>query len=312
MNHKILSTVVNKKRNRRTKDELNQLSTQIVDALTSDNPQSVRHIFYLMTNPRLNVPVEKTEKGYRQIQYLMTKLRRDGRVRYDWVTDATRRGFHVNTFSNGGDFVNHMAAQYRGDLWRLSDHYVEVWCESRSIAGVIENDCRDLAVSLYPAGGFASISLIYQASEYINADFDYHGKKVEIIYIGDYDPAGVLIDASIEKELLHHLNPGIELNFHRIGITEDQIEEFDLPTKPRKAGDKRASHVLETVEAEAMPVVELRRLLRDSIERYLPAGALHTTKVAEESEREGLKLLGLGLRGKNDKLINNACDLLLR
>ena len=53
-------------------------------------------------------------------------------------------------------------------MWQHSDYYCEVWCESRSIAGVIENDCEELAVSLYPAGGFSSMTLAYQSAEFIN------------------------------------------------------------------------------------------------------------------------------------------------
>jgi hypothetical protein len=32
---------------------------------------------------------------------------------------------------------------------------------------VIEDDCEELAVSLYPAGGFSSITLVYEAAEAI-------------------------------------------------------------------------------------------------------------------------------------------------
>ncbi len=45
---------------------------------------------------------------------------------------------------------------------------------------------------LYPSGGFASLSLIHSAAEYIRATAN--GRPVHIIYIGDYDSAGVLID----------------------------------------------------------------------------------------------------------------------
>jgi hypothetical protein len=85
-----------------------------------------------------------------------------------------------------------MAGLYRADLWTSSPCYVEVWCESRSIAGVIERDCEELAVSLYPAGGFSSMTLVYEAAEYIKAEITETGKRPIIIYIGDYDPAGVL------------------------------------------------------------------------------------------------------------------------
>jgi urate oxidase len=47
------------KRRRRTKQQIEQLQKQIYEVLYQDHPQSVRHIFYRMTNPRLLEPVEK-------------------------------------------------------------------------------------------------------------------------------------------------------------------------------------------------------------------------------------------------------------
>ncbi|MGH1590795.1 hypothetical protein ACRBEV_23585 [Methylobacterium phyllosphaerae] len=165
----------------------------------------------------------------------------------------------------------------------MAHHYVEVWTESRSIAGTIQGDCEELAVSLYPCGGFSSISLAYQAAESINARRD--GKPVVIFYIGDFDPAGVLIDVALERELRSHLRADVDMTFTRLGITLEQIEFYGLPGKPRKAGDRRAPHVRETVEAEAMPAGILRRLLRAEIEALLPTDALAVARVAEESER---------------------------
>ena len=282
-----LSTTVDK-RQRRTREQIEQLRMQISAVLKADHPQSIRHVFYRMTNPRLDEPVEKSDRGYRHVQYQLTQMRRAGLIPYGWITDATRRGYHVQTFDGGADFLRQVAGLYRADMWRYSPHYVEVWCESRSIAGVIEGVCRDLAVSLYPAGGFSSITLAYQAAELINGEVGFGEKSAEIIFIGDYDPAGVLIDESIRAELEEHLDPDVDLNFHRIAINRDQIVEYDLPTKPRKSGDRRSLHVAETVEAEAMPADIMRELLREKIESYLPPRALEVARVAEEDERASL------------------------
>lgn len=282
----VLSTVIDKPvRIRRTRHQIDQLDQQILDELDGYHPQSIRHVFYRMTNPRLPEPVAKSEKGYRHIQYRITELRRSGRLPYGWITDATRRGYFVNTFNGLADFLTRMNGLYRADLWQDSQYYLEVWVESRSIAGVVENLCQELAVSLYPAGGFSSITLAYDAAGYINSTVERTGKKPVIAYIGDYDPAGVLIDRSIEKELREHLDAGIDLQFERLAITEAQIALYDLPGKPRKEGDKRALHVKETVEAEALPATILLVLLRDFIEGYLPERALEVARVAEESER---------------------------
>src|SRR3954465_15409561 len=232
------------KRRRRTEAQVQQLERQITDVLAEDHPQSVRHVFYRMTNPRLPEAVEKTDQGYAQVQDRIVKLRRSGVLPYGWITDATRRGYFTDTYSGADDFVRRVAGLYRADLWRDSGFYCEVWAESRSIAGVIQRDCEELAVSLYPCGGFTSITLAYEAAEYINSRQD--GKPVVIFYIGDYDPAGVLIDVALERELREHLRSDIDMTFGRIAITAAQIDAYDLPSKPRKEQDRRALHITET------------------------------------------------------------------
>lgn len=274
------------KRERRTKDRVSQLDRQILEVLTSDHPQSVRHVYYRMTDPRLLEPVEKTDKGYRAVQHRCVELRRRGSLPYSWLSDTGRRGYFVNTFSGASDFVRRMASLYRADLWEQANYKCEVWCESRSIAGVIQADCEELAVSLYPAGGFSSITFAFDAAQAMNNRSD--GRETVIYYIGDYDPAGVLIDVSLEQELRLHLAPDVKMRFERLGITREQVEQYTLPAKPRKESDRRSLHVEYAVEAEAMPAGVLRRLLREHIEKLLPPRSLEIAKAAEASERNQL------------------------
>ena len=285
------------KRDRRTRAQVEQLDQQILDVLAEDNPQSVRHVFYRMTNPRLPEPVEKSDRGYRHVQHRIVELRRSGRLPYGWITDATRRGYFTSTYQNAADFLRQIYGLYRADLWQMADCYCEVWVESRSLAGVVQDDCQELAVSLYPAGGFTSISLAYQAAEFINDE--HRGRNVVILYVGDYDPAGVLIDVVLERELRQHLDPGVHLDFRRIAISPEQIVEHDLPTRPRKATDRRSLHVAETVEAEAMPAGTMRGILRSEVEAMLPPRALDIARAAELSERDHLLTLANIAEGRS-------------
>ena len=282
------------KRDRRTKERVSQLDAQIYEVLREDHPQSVRHVFYRMTDPRLPEPVEKSDRGYRHVQARCVALRRSGVVRYDWIADLSRRGYFVNTYDDASDFLRRMGHLYRADLWRDAECCCEVWAESRSIASVMLNDCQELAVDLFPCGGFSSLSFVHEAAQQHNASQD--TRPLVVLYVGDYDPAGVLIDQSLQRELREHLRSDIELDFRRIAINEDQVEVYDLPTKPRKEGDKRSIQVAYTVEAEAMPARDLRHILRTHVESLLPEHALQVAKVAELSERQHIaqmaKLMG--------------------
>ena len=274
-------------RRRRTQEQLDTLDEQLVEVLRADRPQSVRHLFYRMTDPRLAEPVDKTEHGYRLIIRRCLRVRRSGRIPYGWISDATRRGFHVPAWDSPGDFLQGVAGMYRGQLWGPDLPRVEVWTESRSLAGVLQTTCRELAVSLYPCGGFSSATLCYEAAQEIDAA---DRARAVVLFLGDFDPASVLIDRHVEAELRRHLETPLELR--RLAINPEQIAAFDLPQKPRKAGDRRRLDIEQTVEAEAMPAGEMRRLVREAVESYLPAGALRAVRIAEQSEREWLGLLG--------------------
>jgi hypothetical protein len=278
-------------RKRMTKQEVLQLEDQIYSVLLEDNPQSVRHVFYRMTDPRLPVSIPKTDAGYGQVQTRMVKMRRAGTLPYGWITDTTRRGHFVDTYNDKADFLRSVASFYRRDVWANHSTHVEVWCESRSIAGAIQGTCEKYAVSLYPAGGFSSLSLAHQAATYIQSNVIHGGKNAALIlYVGDYDPAGVLIDRKIETELAGHLGD-LPLEFRRIAINEEQIQAYELPSKPRKAGDRRALHITETVEAEAMPANILRGMIESQLDEMIPPNYLRALQVAEESERQSINLL---------------------
>lgn len=275
------------KRDRRTKDRMTMLDAQIMGVLEQDHPQSVRHVFYRMTDPRLPEPVEKSDRGYRHVQGRCVALRRAGMIPYNWIADLSRQGYFVNTFNDAGDFVRQMGGLYRADLWRDAGVKCEVWAESRSIASVMLADCKELAVDLFPCGGFSSLSFIHAAAQSHNASDD--NRPLVVLYVGDYDPAGVLIDVALQRELREHLRSDIELDFRRIGINEEQVVAYDLPTKPRKEGDKRSQHVTYSVEAEAMQARDLRAILRLEVEDLLPEHALEVAKVAEQSEQIHLR-----------------------
>ncbi|MHB1873053.1 MAG: hypothetical protein ACYCT1_19735 [Steroidobacteraceae bacterium] len=280
-----------KPRERRSAAQLAQLDAQIMAVLRADHPQSVRHVFYRMTDPRLPESVEKSDRGYRHVQARCVALRRNGRLPYGWLSDTGRMGYFVDVFSGRADFVRRMAGMYRADLWADAECRCEVWCESRSIAGVILADCQELAVSLYPCGGFTSITFAHDAAQAMNAADD--DRETVVFYVGDYDPAGVLIDVALERELRTHLRPDVRMQFVRLGITLEQVEQYDLPKKPRKESDHRSLEVDCAVEAEAMPAASLRKILRAAIEALLPPHALAVAKVAEESERDGLRRIAM-------------------
>ena len=276
-----------KGRKRRTSGEVAALEAAILAILRRGQPSSVRNVFY-----RLVVAgrVDKTEASYKQVIDRLGKMRTGGRVPYSWIVDSSRMGYHVPTFASIEEFQKRMANWYRSDIWSDVPQHVEVWCESRSLAGMLRTVCDELAISLYPTSGFPSMSQVWSAAQEMAAT----GKESAVLlYLGDYDPAGAHISEDLEAKLGMHLEGhGMGLTFRRLAVNLDQIERYRLPTRPRKAGEKRKASMSETVEAEALEPETLRAMVHEAALAYLPPLALEAARIADESERAHIARLG--------------------
>jgi hypothetical protein len=63
---------------------------------------------------------------------------------------------------------------------------------------------------------------------------------------------------------------------------------MQLPTRPTKREGNRHARdfVGDSVDLDAIPPADLRRLTRECIERHIPDGYMQNLAVAEQSERE--------------------------
>jgi hypothetical protein len=277
------------KRIRSTKVEVETRREALLAVIKAGRPMTVRQVFYQATVRGI---VEKAETGYTKVQTDLTVMRRDGSLPYSWLTDNTRWQRKPDTFNSVEEALRETARFYRKALWADADAYVEVWLEKDALSGVIYPVTAEYDVPLMVARGYASLSFLYDAAEYIG------GLDVPtyIYHFGDYDPSGVNAGEKIE-ETLRELAPAAEIVFERIAVTPDQIADWSLPTRPTKQQDTRANRFGNiSVELDAIEPNRLRSLVQAAIERHLPPDQFKILKVAEQSEREGLARLIEGLR----------------
>jgi hypothetical protein len=241
-------------------------------------PMTVRQILYQATVREI---VEKSEVGYNKVQTDLVLMRRAGALPYGWIADNTRVQRKPRTFDGVGDALKETALFYRKSLWRDADCYAEIWLEKDALSGVIYRVTSLYDVPLMVARGYASLSFLHGAAEYIAA----LEVPTYIYHLGDYDPSGVNAGEKIE-ETLRELAPDAEIRFERIAVTRSQIEDLRLPTRPTKTIDSRAKGFgTISVELDAIEPDTLRNLVRDAIERHLPRERLLVLEAAERSER---------------------------
>jgi hypothetical protein len=269
---------------RATKAEVEARRKALLGIIAAGKPMTVRQVFYQATVRGI---VEKAETGYSKVQDDLTKMRRDGSLRYDWLADNTRWQRKPDTFDSVEQALQDTAAFYRKNLWSDADCYVEMWLEKDALTGVVLPVTAMFDVPLMVARGYASLSFLHSAAEHINSldvpTFVYH--------LGDFDPSGVNAGEKIE-ETLRQLAPNAEIVFERLAVTPEQIQTWVLPTRPTKKSDSRSKGFGEiSVELDAIEPNDLRDLVQHAIQRHLPAEQFEILKAAEENERLLIKML---------------------
>jgi hypothetical protein len=276
------------KRRRATKDEVQLRRDSLFEIVEAMKPMTVRQVFYQASVRGI---VEKSEAGYNKVQTDLVLMRKAGVLPYGWLADSTRWQRKPNTFDSVEQALQETARLYRKALWAEIDAYVEVWLEKDALAGVV-NEVTDMCdVPLMVARGYASLSFLHSAAEYIKS----LNVPVYIYHLGDFDPSGVNAGEKIEQTL-REMAPAAEIHFERLAVTPSQIQEWDLPTRPTKASDSRAKIFGDiSVELDAIDPDSLRELVADAIVSHLPLDQFEVLKVAEASERTLIRQLVGGL-----------------
>ena len=220
------------KRHRSTKAEVEHRRYELYNIVARMHPMTVRQVFYQATVLDL---VEKAEAGYNKVQTDLVVMRRAGELPYDWLSDSTRWQRKPRSFNGVEEALHETARLYRKALWADADCYVEIWIEKDALSGVLYPITSMYDVPLMVARGYASLSFLHSAAEYIS-EIDV---PTYIYHLGDYDPSGVNAGEKID-ETLRELAPDAEIHFERIAVTPEQIRYWRLPTRPTKTSDTRA------------------------------------------------------------------------
>jgi hypothetical protein len=246
--------------------------------LAEQHPMSVRGAFYAAS---VAGAVEKTEAGYGKVQRLLVRMRERNEIPWRWISDGTRWRRGAETFDGVADALRRTAQLYRRSLWDQADELVEVWLEKEALAGVLMPVVDKWTVDLMVCRGYPSVSYLRSAAEDVKAA----GKPLCIYYLGDHDPSGKDIPRTIESRLGEW---GVDFELEQLAVTANQIDAWQLPTRPTKTTDTRAAKFGDdrSVELDAIPAGRLRNLVDAAIGLHLDERELQILEAVEAEERD--------------------------
>jgi hypothetical protein len=267
------------RRHRRTPQEIAAIEHAMYRVLEEVHPRTVRNVFYVIAGMSL---VQKTENEYNNtIVRLLTHMRKRQQLPFSWLADATRWMRKPRTYDRIEDALLDAARTYRRAVWRDMNAHVEIWTEKDAIASIMYEETSLWDVPLYAGRGYASHTYLNNAALYMQ-DI---GKPAYIYYFGDYDPRGLDISRFIEQHIREYAK-GIEIIYERVGLTREQIDRWQLPTRPTKKEKYFGQNFAdESVDIDTVDPRTLREMVRTCITRHIDVRALEVLREAEEAER---------------------------
>jgi hypothetical protein len=267
---------------RRTPADLKALRKAIHEVASEEAPVTVRGVFYRMVSRGL--VVKDQTRGYAAVQRQVLAMRREGLLPYTWIADGTRTTYRPSTWDGVGEVLDNAAKFYRRSLWTSQDVNLEIWVEKDAISGVIYPVTSEWDVPLMVARGFSSETFLWTVAQ----DIIESEKETCIYHLGDHDASGVLAAKRIGERLQDLVSDedGPPISFKRLAVTADQIEAWDLPTRPGKPSPHSNGFTGPSVEVDAVNSETLRQLVRDAIKLHADEEALQVTREDEKSERD--------------------------
>jgi hypothetical protein len=275
------------------KQNVDGLRDKIRSIIQPLQPINVRGVYYQCVSLGLG---PKDNKFLKRISRLLVKLREQGIIPWHWISETGRE---IDLPPSDDGVIAGLewvagAGWYNLNPWVGRKDRVQIWIEKRGLAGVIREETHKYMVPLLASGGFSSMTLCNEAAELIS----HHDGHTYCYYFGDFDPAGVKIDPAIEKRLGQRVSKK-KFTFERISLTADDIEEYNLPTRPARKTDEDGNdkqdnfiddfeekHGDNAVELDALPPDVLREKVRKVILKH--TSETHMKKVARQQESDRL------------------------
>lgn len=221
---------------------------------------TLRMCFYRMISMGINIKYDAV--GRRKQAGIA-----EGLLTPDMFADRSRPSYGTTVWKSCKELILYYGEHFKLDYWNDEPHKVEVWTEKDALSQILLEEANKYRVPVRVTRGYNSDTM----------DYEWGADNKIILYFGDFDPSGVDMDNKIAKVKSHAC--------YRVALTYEQAQELQLQSvdikdsdwaerEGKKKGDPRAEGYKKLYgdqcwELDAMEPQDLRKLVRDSIEKFV-------------------------------------------
>ena len=278
-----------------------------------DIKPTIRQLYYILSTLKgEGIVLPGIKKTYQALSQYMTDVRENGDLPMDCVIDERHHMVDIqDAYISPEEWIQYYIDKlrdieekyhdegeedYRFPRWYKQENYVEIWTEKEAMTKEFNNVVynEDLQVRIVPFGGNAGTTILNECVVRLKKKMNL-GMSVRILYFGDFDPSGEMMDEATTNRLInvpvwkiskYAADRGLVFDFQRIAITKKQIKDYNLPWDPLQMSDEQQkkieddprykNHLIEHGQAyaaslDSFPTLhldEFNKLVVDSVNQY--------------------------------------------
>jgi hypothetical protein len=284
---------------------------------------TLRTLFYRLVSLQV---IPNTKNSYKRLSKVLVKERKEGNIEWDAIADEGR--LVICDFNDiyespeqyiqrGINHIKNADSRYKVPRWHNQKHYVELWIEKQALADTFESFLEDRQIRIAVNKGYAGWTFLSEnADRLMEIRLKHPDKRIHILYFGDFDPSGEDMDRHLENALSHFFDLDYYfIDFERVAVTEEQIEEYDLPPIPEDSEtldkldkDSRKDRFIDkhgqliAVELDALLAIvpdQFKQLVQESVDQYFDE-TIYEREQARHSADKIRRLVRRKVRFLND------------
>lgn len=247
---------------------------------------TLRQVYYQLVARDI---IPNNERSYKNLGNLISDGRIAGLIDWNAIEDRTRNLEKNSHWSSPSSIIDAVASQFAFDKWEGQEYYVEVWVEKDALKGIVGQVCSRMDIPYFSCRGYVSQSEMWVAAQRMER---LSGEKdIVVIHLGDHDPSG----RDMSRDIVDRLNFfGVGLEFKRIALNMNQIEEYAPPPNPTKLTDSRATGYIdefgyECWELDALAPEVIDKLIEDTVNQYLDMALFLEMREKEDEAKQVLR-----------------------
>jgi len=258
----------------------------------------VRQIFYQLIEV---MGLKNTKASYERVGDVMTAARLESAIPWNHITDRSRVLMAVSMWKSLADFARSAEYSYRGDVWATQQQKVLCWVEKDARAAWVHQIVAPYGVTVVPGRGMSSWGLIREVADRLG-----DGYAWSVLYLGDFDPTGVVIPEHIRLGLaalgcrpewrvlaVRHEDM---LDIPRAAWQEPKRDHYDATQGRKVKGDPNTRKFedkygvdQQCAEVDSMPPVLLRARLLDAVRQRIDMPAWRRRMRLDSAEKVAIR-----------------------